>query len=447
MYMLSTQPLSKKSISVTVVALCFSALLISCRSDHRSDHTQANNMVDNAKEPVEQVVIREDLSIENSEIVEGPSDVLLASVQSHLSSQNKSLGTVNNDGSIYATGSATTGIPSNRNGFINSRNIAFQKAELRAKLNILRTMGELFTSERAFNQEVEFISGDDPDARKKATIIEKAQRLVDSSLDFALRELGVSEAEIAQMNDARKEQVYSDRFSSYVNSYVAHMIRGVAVIKITEGEIGNNDYEVAVAVKYSPENQAIASNQQELGADKAVLNSASVNEIRNSDPENLVSQLGARLFKDENDNFYVVGFGQSSVRKSENRQSSFVNIASRKARLRAVENIKNFLAEDLVAQELESTVEDIYELSDGSQGIYTENNFSQFIQSKVSTVQMNTLKIRDWDGVHPVSNSRLVGAVVILTESNSVNFSNTGQANTTDRSSVLESSSFDDQDF
>jgi len=437
------QPSGNRTFSSIIKVLCISGLIISCHSDNNNGRVQTEN----PSQPVKQVVIQEDLSIDNSEIIKLPSDVLTASVQNHLASKGKSLGTVNNDGSIYAIGRASTGIPSNRNGFINSRNIAFQKAELRAKLNILRTTGEVITSERGFNQVSKNISGDDPDARKKANIIEKAQKLVDSSLDYALRELGVSDAEIAQMNESQKEQVYSDRFSSYVSSYVAHMIRGVAVIQIAEGEVGSNDYEVAVAVKFSPENQAIAANQEQLGASQSVLNSASVGKIRDSAPENLVSQLGARLFKDENDNFYVVGFGQSSVRKSENRQSSFISIARKKARLRAVENIKNFLAEDLVAQEIESTVEDIYELSDGSQGIYTENNFSQLIQSKKSTVQMNTLKIRDWDGVHPVSDTRLVGTVVILTESNNVNFGGNREKEKTSQSEYLKSTSFDDQDY
>ena len=52
--------------------------------------------------------------------------------------------------------------------------------------------------------------------------------------------------------------------------------------KIVEGEVGSNDYEVAVCVKYSPENQSIASNVKNLGADKTTLNSTTINNIRTS---------------------------------------------------------------------------------------------------------------------------------------------------------------------
>jgi len=35
------------------------------------------------------------------------------------------------------------------------------------------------------------------------------------------------------------------------------------------------------------------------------------------------------------------------------------------------------------------------------------------------------MNIKEWNGTHPVSNSMIVGTVVILTESNNINFNNT----------------------
>ena len=35
---------------------------------------------------------------------------------------------------------------------------------------------------------------------------------------------------------------------------------------------------------------------------------------------------------------------------------------------------------------------------------------------------MNTMNLHDWQGIHPVSNSFVVGTIVILTESNNLNF-------------------------
>ena len=89
------------------------------------------------------------------------------------------------------------------------------------------------------------------------------------------------------------------------------------------------------------------------------------------------------------------------------------------------QNIKNLLSEDLVGKEISESVEKITEFQDGEQSLYTEDNFSELIQSKRSSVKMNTMNIKDWNGTHPVSNSMVVGTVVILTESNNINFNNT----------------------
>ena len=165
-----------------------------------------------------------------------------------------------------------------------------------------------------------------------------------------------------------------------------------------------------------------------------------------------MSKLGAQFFKDENGNKFVLGFGQSSVIKTQNRQSNMVNIGRRKARLQAVENIKNLLAEDLVGKEISETIEKISEFQDGEQSLYTEDNFSELIKSKKSSLKMNTLNIKDWQGNHPVSGSFVVGTVVILTESNNMNFNSSNddkkkQLKTTTKSEYSVSKSIKGEDF
>lgn len=415
-------------------------LLIGCSTNsNKSDDSDANNIKAEVEPegPVEtvdgvdnKVVINsEDMTIDNSQIVESPADKLTSAVESILSKKGKGLYTVNIDGSIYAIGTASTGIPSNKSGFINSRNIAFAKAEMRAKMEILKLAGEVVTSERNSTLIANAKSGDDPDAKTKATALEKAAAVVDKSLDKALIELGMSDSEIAGMNGSDKQKAYNESFYAYTSSYVASMIKGISVVKIVEGEVGSNDYEIAVCVKYSPEDQSLASNMKNLGADQSTLNSSTVGKLKALSSEKLISKLGAQFFKDENGNRFVIGFGQSSVRKTERRQSNFVNIARKKARLKAVENIKNLLAEDIIGKEISEQIEKITEYQNGEESIYTEDNYSELIKSKRSSVKMNTLKIKDWDGVHPVSNTRVIGTIVILTESNNINFQTNSSAN------------------
>jgi hypothetical protein len=365
--------------------------------------------------------VSEDLTLDNSVIIDLPSDKLAESVTAKLMKSGKYLNTVNSDGSVYFIGSASTGVPVNKNGFITSRNIAFAKAELRAKVELLRLTGEVVTSERNSALISRNIQGSDSDAIQKASFIEKVAAVADKSLDKALSQLGVDQSEIAQMNQSQKEKRYSENFYNYVSSFVGSMVKGVSVIKIAEGEVGSSDYEVAVAIKYSPEQQSEAANIKNLGASQKVINSETVNKLRTLSPDKLVSKLGAQFFKDENGNRFVLGFGQSSVQKSNTRQSSLINVGRRKSRLQAVENIKNLLAEDLVGKEIEETAEKISEFQDGEQALYTEDNYSELIQSKRSSIKMNTMKIKDWTGTHPISGTTVVGTVVILTESNNIN--------------------------
>ena len=366
--------------------------------------------------------VAEDLSLDNSVIIDLPSDKLAESVAAKLQGKGKFLNTINEDGSVYIIGTASTGVPVNSSGFISSRNIAFAKAEMRAKAELLRLSGEVITSERNSALVSNNIQGSDPDADQKASFIEKAAAVVDKSLDKALQELGVSDGEVAKMNQSQKEKRYSEDFYNYVSSYVASMIKGVSVIKIAEGEVGSNDYEVAVCVKYSPEQQSEAAGLKQLGASQEVINSTTVKNIQALATDKLMSKLGAQFFKDENGNKFILGFGQSAVQKSDNRQSSFITIGRRKARLQAIENIKNLVSEDLVGKEISESIEKISEFQDGEQSLYTEDNFSELIKSKRSSLKLNTMKIRDWQGNHPVSKSMVVGTIVILTKSNDVDF-------------------------
>ena len=105
----------------------------------------AQEPADLAKSPA----VQETQEVEN-ELLEFPVDALTKSMNNSLSKKGLVLGGINNDGSIYMIGSATTARPSNMSGFINSRNVAFNIAEMTAKMNILRLAGEQITSGRGF---------------------------------------------------------------------------------------------------------------------------------------------------------------------------------------------------------------------------------------------------------------------------------------------------------
>src|SRR3954452_2030730 len=95
---------------------------------------------------------KQDNVLVNAQICNEPLAQLTQSVTTQINKEGYSLNTVNKDGTIYCIGSASTGVPSSASsGFINSRNIAFSKAVLRAKVELLKLSGESITTQKNFS--------------------------------------------------------------------------------------------------------------------------------------------------------------------------------------------------------------------------------------------------------------------------------------------------------
>ena len=355
-----------------------------------------------------------------SDIMDFPEDALTKSMNASLAKQGKTLGTINSDGSIYVIGAATTARPSNMTGFINSRNVAYSIAEMTAKMNLLRMAGEQISSGRGFQLLEDIIEGEDPDAKQKASMLDKAAKIADKSLDRALSELGVSDAEIKSMNESKKKAVYEQNYNQTIRSLVAGMVKGCAVVRIAEGESGRDDYQVAVCMKYSPEFQSFASTIQNggYGSIPSAAAKSSKDKILTMPESELVKHLGVWVTYNEKGEMVVYGYGQQEVRETGSRQSAAFSRAYSQARLQAINNIKNFVAEDLVANEAMQSVEKLREYADGSNAYFSRSKWEQAVKSKESTLNLATEQVRQWRGIHPTSNTNVAGYVVAWTYSN-----------------------------
>lgn len=356
----------------------------------------------------------------SSEVLEFPEDALTKSMNASLSKQGKTLGAINSDGSVYVIGAATTARPSNMPGFVNSRNVAYSIAELTAKMNLLRMAGEQISSGRGFQLLEDIVEGEDPDAKAKATMLQKASMAEDKSLDSALSSLGVSDQEIKAMNEPQKKAVYEQNYNQTVRSLVAGMVKGCAVVRIAEGESGKDDYQVAVCVKYSPEFQSFASTIQS-GGNGSIPKAAgkdSRSKIMEMSESELVNRMGVWITYNQSGQMVIYGFGQQEVRETGSRASAAFSRAYSQARLQAVNNIKNFVAEDLVANESMQSVEKLREYSDGTNAYFSRNKWEQAVKAKETTLNIATEQVRQWKGVHPVSGTNIAGYVVAWTYSN-----------------------------
>lgn len=357
-----------------------------------------------------------------SELLKFPEEALTESMNTSLSKQGKSLGTINSDGSIYVIGAATTARPSNMSGFINSRNNAYAIAEMTAKMNLLRMAGESITSGRGFQMLEDIVEGQDPDAKKTATALDKAAKIANKSLDNALSALGVSESEIAAMNESQKEVRFKQDFNQSVRSLVAGMVHGCSVVRIAEGEMGKDDYQVAVCVKYSPEFQSMAAAMKN-GLITSVPSGAAKNsreKMMEMSPNDLIYKLGTWITYDNNGKMVVYGFGQQEVREVGDRLSAAISRASSQARLQAINNVKNFVAEDLVAEESQNSVEKLREYADGTNAYFSQQKWQQAVTAKSTTLNIAAEQVRTWRATHPVSNTMVVGYIVAWNIDNAV---------------------------
>jgi len=352
-----------------------------------------------------------------TEMVEYPEDVLRNTITSVLDRKGKMLSTINDDGSIYVIASATTARPSNMTGFVNSRDVAYNIAELTAKMELLRMAGEQISSGRGFTMLEEIVEGDDPDAKIKASRLEKAGRIVDESLDKALEYLGVSDSEIEDMNQSQKKASYEQNYNQSIKSLVAGMVKGCAVVMVAEGDAGGDDYQIAVCLKYSPEYQSLAAlikNNGDFQYQISDMNDV-VEKINNMPESKLVGKFGALVKFNSEGGMIVFGFGQQEVRTTSSRQSAAFSRAYSQARLKAVNNIKNFVAEDIVAQESMESVEKLREYDDGTNAYFSRQKWEQAVKSKESTLNLPTHEVRKWKSKHPVSGHNIAGVVVAWT--------------------------------
>lgn len=392
----------RKLITVSIAALI--AQIISAQSPAELAKTQA-------------VQETQDVS---SEVLQFPEDALAKSMRSSLSKQSKALGAINSDGSIYVIGAATTARPSNMSGFVNSRNVAYSIAEMTAKMNLLRMAGEQISSGRGFQLVEDIIEGADPDAKEKATVLQKAAKVADKSLDKALSELGVSDAEIKSMNEGKKKAAYEQNFNQTIRSLVAGMVKGCAVVRIAEGEMGKDDYQVAVCLKYSPEFQSFAAaiHNGGNGTIPTAAGKDSRSKIMSMPESDLVNRLGVWITYNTQGQMVIYGFGQQEVQDTGSRASAAFSRAYSQARLQAVNNIKNFVAEDIVANESMQSIEKLREYADGTNAYFSRNKWEQAVKAKETTLNIATEQVRQWKGQHPVSGTYVAGYVVCWTYDN-----------------------------
>ena len=162
---------------------------------------------------------------------------------------------------------------------------------------------------------------------------------------------------------------------------------------------------------------------QNGGNGDSVINQAeaksSLKKVLGWSEDELIRRLGTFVSYNENGEMVIYGFGQQEVLATDSHQSSAYSRAYSQARLQAVNNIKNFVAEDLVAKEVNNKIEKGRSYVDKTNDYFSSQNWELAIKSKATTLNIATEQIRQWEAIHPKSNTIVAGYVVAWTYSHS----------------------------
>lgn len=278
-----------------------------------------------------------------------------------------------------SVGSATINAQPDDKGFIDSRYLAFQRAELDAKAKTAITLGVDLATERGSSEreidpkeraELEKIVNASPKlqtglksmgvADTVHDLFQKVKILANAKLDEAIDNTGSDVAEqrkeAAREKEARKAR--QKRMENLRNISAASLksaasafaeVQGTQIIQTFEGSYKNN-YQVAVVTVWSKDLQRIVdsmvSGRAPMGLDKRKAKTEVLSQLP-KDPHALACLSGVRSYINQNGENVILAFGQAGVEVIGGREDKAYEIAGKKARLRAMSAMRTFMGEKI----------------------------------------------------------------------------------------------------
>lgn len=303
--------------------------------------------------------------------------------------------------------------------FIDSRFLAFQRAELEAKVKTAIFLGvDLSTSrgssEREINPqeraELEAIIKTSPTLQENArrmgikedvySLFKKVHRLAEAKLDKALEDSGVDA--VAEKTEAERKKAAArtkrDKSSRLRNVSEASLktaasafadVQGTQVIQSFEGSYHNN-YQAVVITLWSQNLQRMVDSMRRGTAPASLARKKAKQEVTNQlpqDPNELACLTGIRAYINQDGEHVLLAFGQSGVKVLGSREDKAYELAGKKARLRAMAAIRSFMGERIVFSGSEELMEvlalyvDEYQEGAGAQEYKSISQFQESIRA------------------------------------------------------------------
>jgi hypothetical protein len=319
-------------------------------------------------------------------------------------------------------GAATVNARPEDPGFIDSRFLAFQRAELEAKAKTAIFLGADLTtskgaSEREINPEERAALKDILNAspRLKRTtkamnvdgsifeLFEKSNISIRTKPDKAIREAAV-ESKTKKINRLRNISETSMKAAACAFAEV----QGSQVIQAFEGSYHKN-YQVVIITLWSQNLQKMVDSMVSGRALFGLERKKAKTEITGQLPENpkkLACMSGVRAYINQHGEHVLLAFGQAGVEVIGGREDKAYEKAGKKARLRALASMRTFMGEKVAFTASEELAEALALYADeykGGEGSQEYKSISQF-QEKIRAVS-NRQKLT---GVHGLLTKELI---------------------------------------
>jgi hypothetical protein len=318
-----------------------------------------------------------------------------------------------------SVGSASVNATPQHRDYIDSRYLAFQRAELEAKAKTAIYLGVDLTTERgsaereispaeraALNRIYSESAGIQRSAEECGVsdqislLFDKAGRLSEAKLDQALRESGVDPDKEGLRKKARDE-ARRDRMQSLRSISEASVkasaaafteVQGTQVIQAFEGSYHGN-YQVVVITLWSKNLERLVKMMTNGGAPmplpKKRAKEAVLRQLPEKDQE-LACLTGVRAYINQRGEHVLLAFGQAGVEVIGGRADKAFERADHEARLRAVAALRSFMGERVAFTANEELREVLalyakdYGEGGGEQEYHAISNFNQMIEAKAS---------------------------------------------------------------
>lgn len=326
--------------------------------------------------------------------------------------------------------SAVISAPPGHQNYINSRQNAYVKALMNAKGKILKFIESEISRKVTFDQkegkftwekEAAQKSAETPEESALQAIKRKTLALINATLDDKLQGKGVDPnsknpagQEVAK--EVVQEVISSKKFKDIVKSSSQQQLKGVRRVFVNESIKKGEQGEICVVALYSPKTMAMADA---IFSDTSLAPTGTPNKpIRQQIPNwktseglsELLSTFGTEMLRDENGQFHVIAYAQSTP-KSKSKTSQ--NFAIQKARSRAEGELRSFCQEYTVLNDAIENHESASELTDAMQNYEGGDAFEKKLASISGPAKINGIRqLGVWGAEHPLTGQVIIGSIL-----------------------------------